>query len=127
MHKDEHEKIIRNYFGSMPDYQPLEDQLTLPDTCNYYIKVVSGGTADDNTDITVSVETGTPPLQTPKRASGYERYYSIQLFKGIEYLFGDVTHEFSKARLDGYDIFTFRVLKETTPVYHGDLSSTFPR
>jgi hypothetical protein len=130
MHESDHTQLRRNYFGAdLPDFQPAE--LDLSSTCeDHYIKVSTDESADDNSDVTAIVVKGHPSKST-KRTAGIENHYSIQLFRGVEYIYGTgLSFEFSKARTadpNGENKFVFIARKGTEVVYYGDLSSTFPR
>jgi hypothetical protein len=130
--KAEHDELIENYFGINPPagYPRTKSQIDVAnlDSCEYFIRVSSAGDSpNDNSDITVTVEPGTPSAKRSKKKSAFESYYSINVFLGIIHAYDPDGYEFSKATEGNNSFFVFKVIKNKKAVYHGDLTSQFPR
>jgi hypothetical protein len=96
--------------------------------CNSYcVRFTFDPLIMNNDDISVFMDTmdGTSVSKGDVMVSNGK--YSIQVFKGLIHDQSPDTLEFFKAKENGNPTIVFRAFKSTSPVYHGDLTSQFPK
>jgi hypothetical protein len=129
--KDDYEDMIRNFYGSFPVTPVLKTKDDIGYdadgvSCDtHYIQFECDDAVQNHYDVELSPQD--LPGAGEQLTNPVAGEYSVQFFRGLEYLFPDGAFYFSKARTPKGE-FTLVILVKVNnkPIYYGDLTNMFP-